>query len=447
MSIENKTFHSFKDFKKAFMDDNKGKLETLKVFHSYGLDIPLELLSNIEILEKSKRSLTYYDKSSKTIVTSDLMSKIYEKWNERYSVSLTTCNQDKTFFIEHFHSIYPAKTYEEAGLNALKSRNNLETRLLSRAYADVSTKYGDFCLHIEENYADYKWGPYRSISLYYGNHEQVMIELQNDFDFNKYCLVRCKYMKQNEFNQAMLGFTDVNYDMPRLNIWNYGKIKSGAFPIYSMENSINHNSGAIFINGTLKLEENAVCVPQIFDFYKIKNILKQYEDLDCTSKAYFGNYRGECIAVLKQGSIIRVEYEKENSKNRDWENCFSDRIISLTSREFTKNDFIDIMDVIATSTIIGDGLKEFVISQLTAYINTHNENDFESLNSYNLASCNFEAMLQYMEQQDLVNLVESGIESLSEALSIGIDEILGENPPNQTKVSQYAKKPTTKPKW
>lgn len=446
MSIENKTFHSFKDFRKEFMEENKEQLKTLKLFHSYGLDVSLESLSDIEILEKKKDSLTYYDKSSKMIITSNLINRVYEKWNDRYSVSLTASNQDKNFFIEHFHSIDPAKTYEQAGLNALKSRKNPETRLLSRAYADVNTKYGDFCLHIEENYSSYKWGPYRSISLYYGNHEQVIIDWKNDFEFNKYGLVRCNHVKQNNFDQFMLGFSNENFSLPHLNIWNYGEIVSSDFPIYAMKDSAKNYSGIILMDGTLKLEENLKYIPTIFDFPNMKSCIKKYEDSDCTSKMYFGNYKCELVTILKLESMIKIEYEKENYEERKFENLFSDSITSLDSEDFTKHDFINIIDSISKSTI-NSKLKGFVISQLNAYINTHDENNFELLNSYNLAGCNFETMLQYMEQQDLCKLVESGIESLSETLCIGIDEILGENPPNQTKVSQYAKKPTTKPKW
>lgn len=445
MIEKGKRFHSFKEFGKAFIEENKKDLEMQKLLNTYGVDIPLELISDIEIIEKTKQLITYWNKRTNEIVTSNLLGRIFKKWHSRYSVSLTTCNSDKTFFIEHFNSIDPAKTYEKAGENALKSRSNPETKLLSRAYADISTKYGDFCLHLEENYTDYGYGPYRSISLYYGNHEQVLIDYANDFDFSKYCLFRCKYIEQSKFNQWWIGFTDVDFDAPKLNIWSYGETKNSDLPIYSKKDRTNHISGTIFTDGALKLEKNFEYIPEIFYFYcQIKDLLKQYEELDCTSKAYFGNY-GEYVAILKQESIISIEYTKENRKSEEgeWENCFSDNIISSTAQEFTKNDFENIMAKIVDSPI-SDELKKFIISNLIAYINTHNENDFKSLSSFTLESSNFENILQYIKQQNLVELVENGLESLSKNFHINIDELLGQNPPNQTKEPQYVKNITKK---
>lgn len=396
-------------------------------------------MSDIEIIEKTRKLITYHNKNTNEIVTSNLLGSVYDKWQQQNSVGLTICNQDKTFFIEYFNSIDSARTYEETGKNALKSRNNPETKLLSRAYADISTKYGDFCLHIEEKYTNYGWGPYRSISLYYGNHKQVIIDWSNDFDFSKYCLLRCKYMKQGNLNQWMLGFNDVNFEDPKFNIWSYGKTKNNDLSIYSKENRINYNSGTIFMNGTLKLEENLEYIPEIFCYYKIKNQLKQYEGLNLTSKAYFCNYEGECVAVLKSGSIVSVEYKKENRMSEKWKNSFSDSITSSTNQEFTKDDFKNIMQKIATSPI-SDELKRFIISELSAYINTHNENDFKSLSSFTLEYSSFEEILKYMQNQNLVSLVENGLESLSEKFHIDLEELLGQNPPNQIKGPQHVKK-------
>ena len=159
MGENNKRFTSFKEFGDEYLKLNQEKLEKHRKLQSYGLDIYLEEVGDIEIIEETKRLITYYHKKTNQIVTSDLVGRVYEKWHPKYSVGLSTCNQDKTFFVDHFHSINPVKTYEEAGKNALKSRRNSETKLLSRAYADVSTKYGDFCLHLEEGYTDYKFGP------------------------------------------------------------------------------------------------------------------------------------------------------------------------------------------------------------------------------------------------------------------------------------------------
>ena len=42
-------------------------------------------------------------------------------------------------------------------------------------------------------------------------------------------------------------------------------------------------------------------------------------------------------------------------------------------------------------------------------------------------------MLQYIEKKNLIEVVEKGIESLSSTFHMDIEEILGQNPPNQRK--------------
>lgn len=58
MSKKEKGFHSFKEF----MEENKEKLEIQKLFNYYGLDVSLEAISDIEIIEKTKQLITYYNK-------------------------------------------------------------------------------------------------------------------------------------------------------------------------------------------------------------------------------------------------------------------------------------------------------------------------------------------------------------------------------------------------
>lgn len=236
----------------------------------------------------------------------------------------------------------------------------------------------------------------------------------------------------------MMGFTDVDFDVPKLNIWNYGEPKNSNLPIYSREDNTNNNSGTIFINGTLKLKENLEYLPEIFYYCRVREAFKQYEELNCTSKAYFCNYRGECLAIIKQESIINIEYQQENHKQEEWEICFSDSITSSTTQEFTKNDFESIIAKIINFPI-SDELKKFIISELITYTNTHNENDFKSLSSFTLEHYNFENILQYIQENNLIELIENELESLSKNFHIDIEELLGQNPPNQIKEAQYVK--------
>lgn len=438
MKNKEKRYHSFKEFKKEFDKGNQEKIELKKILRDYGVDIPLEQIDNIEIEEKDQRKISYFNKKTNEIITSNLYGKIYEKWQERYSVSLTKSNLEKDFFVEHFHSIKPVNTWKEAGKNALKSRNNSKNKLLSRAYKDVSTKYGDFCLHIEENYTDYKFGPYQSISLYYGNHEQVLEKYKNDFDFNKYCLLRWKFMNQNNFDQWMMGYVNEYFTKPKLNFWNFGDTEKKDLPIFSVEDYENFNSGTILFDGKLKIKDNYKYLPQIFDYFKIEKQLMQYENSNLSSKAYFCNY-SNFVAIQKKDSEICIEYRKENYITKEWEECFSSKIVSLTAQEFTQEDFLNIIIKINNSPINSE-LKKFIISSLTAYLNIHDKKDFKTIKRFTLKPYKFDDLLQVLKQSDLEKLIEKKLESLSDTFSISLEEILGKNPPNQIKQSQYVKR-------
>lgn len=316
--------------------------------------------------------------------------------------------------------------------------------MLSRAYADVDTKYGNFCLHIEQGYTDYKFGPYRQVYLYYGNHEQVMIPWSNDFDFHKYCLFKCKYIEQDKFNQWMMGYVNENFDGPKRSIWNYGqainKNEKCDLPIYACETRTSSNQGVIIINGDLKLKENVECIPEIFDHYERE--LDAYESLECSSKAYFGNY-GEYVAILKQGYTITIEYQKQVYRTREWNKDYFEFIESITNKEFTCDDFKKIITKIGTSSL-SENIKNFIVSELKTYINIHDEQDFDKFDACTLESFSFEELLEYIKQQNLTELIEKSLESMSEIFQIDIEEVLGTNAPNQQKESQNVKKITKK---
>lgn len=414
MNEKDKSFHSFKEFSKAFKEENKEKLEMQEIFNSYGLDVPIDSLDDLHIIKRSKDFITYLDKKTNMIITSNLVGKIYKKWDSLYSVGLTTFDPEKNFFVEQYNSIDAAKTYDEAGENAMKARNNPETKLVSRAYTDVSTKYGDFCLHLEESYTDYRFGPYRSVSLYHGNHEQVIENWNNEFDFARYCLFRWKCIKRNNFDQWMMGYAS---EGPKINSWSYGDI-----PLYSKDDG--GVATVISMDGSLKLMDNLEYISFLYGSELKEDYLKQYEDMDCTSKAYFSSY-GILVAVIKQGNTINIDYRNQREY---WNLCYSDKVISATNQRFTKEDFENIIERLEQFPLIARE-KKSIISVLSAYINTHDEKDFATLNTFTLKPYTFEDMLQYVKQQDLGELVERGIETVSDTFNVDVEEILGKNPP------------------
>ena len=320
----------------------------------------------------------------------------------------------------------------------MQSRNDCSSKLLSRAYADVSTKYGDFCLHVEEEYVDYKTGAYRSISLYHGNHEQVIIPNLNEFDFHKFCLFRCKYIEKSKFNQWILGYVNENFDGPKRNIWNYGDAKYQEqkidCPVYAFDLRTNTRGGVIFTNGSLKINENTICMPEFFENIETD----EYEKLECTSKAYFSRH-GEFLAIIKQGTKIIIEYNEKKYRTDKWSKPFSESIISLTDKEFTCDDFRKIITILEKMPI-NEREKKFVVDELITYMNIHNENEFSTINRFTLEPFKFDDIVEYIKSQDLTDLVEKFIELLSNNFHIDIEDLLGENPPNQQKNNGYVKK-------
>lgn len=86
-----KTFHSLEEF---------SKMQQILLY--YGIDIPLEDLQNIEILEKKSELISYWNKRTNEIITSNLLGRVLEKYDTKFSVGLTISNLDKTFFCRAF---------------------------------------------------------------------------------------------------------------------------------------------------------------------------------------------------------------------------------------------------------------------------------------------------------------------------------------------------------
>lgn len=439
--MSRKKIHSFKELHEAYLKLHP-EIALQELLLSYGIDIPLNEIKNIQILEKNKNAISYLNTRTNEIITSDLFGRVYQKYDEKYSVGLTISNPDKNFFVEHYHAIRPAKTYKEAAKNALESRNNPDTKLLSRAYADIDTKYGNFCLHIEEGYTNYRYGPSKQVSLYYGNHEQVIDPLSRDFDFHKYCLCRWKHLQYCNFNQWQIGYVNEYFDGPGRNIWNYGisnkNDQETAAPIHASHLRSGREGGVIFIDGDLKIAENEQCVPDIFTFSDdIREQFDEYEILSLTSKAYFCNYRA-CVAILKTENQLTIEYKKKEIKTGEWSKSLSENIDSMTNKEFTCDDLKKIISRLE-GLDINESLKKFIISELISYTNIHKEDELATLGAFSLEPFSFEQMLEYIKQFNLQELVEKGIETILETFHMDIDELLGKCPPNQLEEAKVNK--------
>lgn len=417
------------------------KNTNIKILFYEGLEISPHDIKDINVIERDKNKITIYNHETNELVTSDLNCYINGKWEAFCAAGLFTHILNRNFFIEEYNADSPFDLSLYKGKNAIKARRNNETKIFSRAYVDISTKFGDFCLHIEEKTKN-QYGSYILLSLYHGHHDVIIDDLYNDFNWPKYGIFRTKYMKKNDFYQWMLGYVDTVWSHPFRNIWSYGGTKSKdnkcKAPIYSFsEFQGNGNRGTIFIDGSLKLKDNLEYIPDMFDNLKVN----EYENSLYNSKAYFGT-PSKHIAVLKylDSNFIEIIYKQKNKQLGIFEEKSSINIESLSNEEFTYDDFEKIICALDIMPI-DSCLKKFVICELQTYISIHysKNSNFFIRNGSNveefpikladfLKQENFATLLDLLNSTDANEFVEILIEDITNFFHISINDLLG-NPP------------------
>ena len=403
------------------MTRKKKDLTMREILLEYGIDMPEEKAKEMKILGRTPISIVLLNPSTNQRIKSNLTGKIYDEGNNYYSVSFSIVNGDETCFVEQFNFIEESHTAHEAAKKALKSRNNPETKLTSRAYADVSTKYGDFCVHVEERHADYSYGPYREVSLYHGDHNDAMRKIQNDFNFIDNCFFRWKYVQEG-FDQCMMGHNEKG---PNNNFWNYTTStyngKEVQIPVYGAVSDGNY--GAVFINGCINMEENKGLLPLTLGTSRMQRHLEKYENACYTSKAYFSNY-GESFAILKNNDEIVVEYNKYDFRSDKWNTVFSKKIKSSDESVFNESDLKGAI-LLAAEAHASEELYAFLTNQLLGFINVYYKNGSYDKNKFSLEKCDFESMVPYVCDENLPQMVEQYLEFVSELYNIPIDDIIG----------------------
>ena len=78
--------------------------------------------------------------------------------------------------------------------------------LYSHCYVDVKTKYGTFCLEVDEHFSHSNYGPHRSLTLYNVTCDNE--EFQNNYSkhiYPKFGVLKFKHMPSSNFNQWLVG--------------------------------------------------------------------------------------------------------------------------------------------------------------------------------------------------------------------------------------------------
>lgn len=427
MSKTKENYHSFKDFAIHFKDVNQERIEKQTLLAKYGVNIPFKNIDDVEIIEQKEYQIIFRNKIKKETYKIDLMAYIFRKWKDGLNVtSETILEEEKELVIEKFYKFeLSSKPIEIVASEARQKEENL---LFSRMYANVSTKYGDFCIQLEDNKAndwEFGFGPYISFMLYHGQYQELLQNNDNDFDRNQEFL---KYSSQSDgLNLWTMGGRDFKYLVR--NIWNYShpknrKREEQTSPIYGFENSY-RDLGLFFINGKYNLLEYARYGPHNFN---AENIFEEFEFIDCNSKMYFRSYLASAVFIKKEDKIEFYYNNRTKENNYEWgENVLLDTL-SSTPGIFTFADIdliIKRMESLIT-TVVDNELKMSIIKELSTYKNLHCPKDINLISQdFSLENQNFENIVMFFKQQDLNQYVEELIEFVSKKYNISIEDILG----------------------
>lgn len=370
------------------------------------------------ICENDHKKIKFLNKETNEFWTVCLSAHIYGKVTAGICVSIKDLKNNTIIekFYKKIHGKDPVDLIDEDNL------------LLVRAYRDVSTKYGNFCLEIEESS---KNDMTRTYSLYHGTASQVLKLEDNDFDFSKYCLYRWQYnkdLKGKNFNRWNMGFVRKDYDGPSLNVFEFDKsIKVDRLvdsPIYGISKRTSNDNGVILLDGELKVKNNLNNgVPDFFDINY--SIIRDYEIKDYTSKAYFAN-PGAFIALLKIDRFMRVEYRRKDKATGKMkiEEIFS--LYSSTKGKFTRKDFKKLLSLIYILNI-DDRIKDFAIKGIEGYLDVHTQNmDIDPM--FSLRDTSFDSLLLEMNGDEVSQSIKRKLELLSETFGVEEREMFGENP-------------------
>ncbi len=366
-------------------------------------NIIFDELKDFKILERTKNKIVCHLRSTNEIITCDREAFIKNKWGNDVALGLLKFNPDKNLYIEQ----YMKKTDD----------NESKTKLLEISYADVSTKYGDFCLHIEKNYygKSYK-SPYLTLSLCYGHHNEEIYKLANNIDYSDFCLFQTRIVPFADCERWDFGsfkkrwFREFRSILNRDSIYNNAKYISSA--LYTFES--NGNYGVIFMNAKMKLPEKYILTALLL----LEEYAYEYEKEDWDSKAYIGN-GNEMLFLLKKDKNVRVihkEYIDGVWTKKEFEPIYGENL------KFTRKDFEQILVNIENYSL-SDDLKKYVIDELNTFLNLHNENLTE-----------IKSILKGYEYNDLLNKyfkgnialnVERLIEDIMNNFHISIEELIG----------------------
>ena len=414
------------DLKSAFPN-----YEFLKECWEHGIKVPEEEIKNYEIVREVKTPdfLAIRNSKEKKFITSYLRigsgpnyivsDRLHIDYNE--TVLLRKENLVTGITEDYYHRVPDVEDIAEKGELAIIAREDREKRMASRAYTNVSTKYGDFCLLIQEIYpgSDKTKGAYVDVSLF-REHVVPSISRSAIDDLTDYVISIRHYKECNrhdyrlgynkELGNDYYGYYAHYIDVPESN--------SPLYHCYDYYRVLYPRESVIMQDGNIKLH----------DFLKNHDMhskdwewnegaLAKFENGQHNSKAYV-RYAGNYIIITKDENILTVAFRPFFSLPKEQ----TITITSSTSGQFTKDDLNRAMEIIQ-SMHFHDELNEFAVDSISSYVKT-NIGELGENKLLSLQGQTFDSMLSYIKSHDIATLVDNIIETISDTYNITTNNVL-----------------------
>lgn len=421
MAKEKNVFHSLEEFREAMSEERADYSEKVELLRKYGLELDDLDMSDVEILEEDEDgySLTFRNKSTNEVYCSNLMVSLSHPLFETNNVvaySIVKNNVKEQYWHTISYEIKPRRT------KALKARRNPENLLFSRAYVDVETKYGDFCLHIEKGGNLCCISPYSFLALYHGKAEEIME--YNNFVFRQEGALKHTLFEKDNFSGWQIG--NAKFDEVKKHRYIYGQLPDDkGSSLYAIRMLSKGFIGMIVDSGEITDNVSYEYEPidyhsDMFEFLYSKNYY---------SKAFFLLDGLHGLEIIKDDNGILVGYRtRQNCRLNE---VFLMKLSTLVKGRLSSDELLSIVNVLKAKS--SDELVSMVCDELEIYenisknLNDNNEvQDVVQLSSpFMLPIVDWDMAVETLRNSDPVKLTEDIIENYSRELGVTIDDIIG----------------------
>ncbi len=434
-----------------------------KFIFKEGLEVSSDEIYNIEIISRGENKITYKDKRTNYIVTSDLNCKKIILNSKTYNLAgLLTFIPKKNLHIDEYTLYKKGSNSLEDVKNAIEARRNPEKYGINYTYANASTKYGDIYLELRNNYLDSNSMHSFSLALYQGKFPTPLNEVVEPKGSIQDIISIIRYDEFDHSTYFTFNPNFSNVSALRRNVWLYDKsIEDGSFsanPMYCTET--NGCWGIIFPSGKQKLSENKKYLPNCFknyyqlpEFENIRSLSKAF--IKCLSKAYFGNNSNDCISIFKYTfsdhyKILINQIKKDEVTGKFYNEVLTQINIPQSNSSFIKSDFTNIINTVKELNL-SENFQNFIITTLENYQNfyleptqfaiaTDNYGEVMLLNLKDSLKNGYIYVNDILESCNIKEFVEKLLELLSKTYNVSVKDLLKNKLPTKETESSYTHK-------